>query len=1014
MSAAAATRQKTLNRALLALATAATLVTALFFTASASAATYGQLSSWGSYGFGSGQFANPVMLGVDSSDGSVFAGDLAKVNATTEDREYVRIQKLSASGTVLGSVQLPRYLNPTTNTKIVTYFGIGVDPVLQRFYVLEGGREKETFGEFVAKRILVFSTVPKEGKLVAPEGGPATIPVPANTLFKPRGIAVDPSNHDLIVMAENKSSPKHTSFQRVSSSGVAGALFSDAANLLRPAGETAAATFAVGPTGTIYAVTGLATAVGKGHTRAFEIPSSFASIQAVPGFAAGIDSEEPTYGFEQPIPSTFVGGPQIAISPDGKTLFWKERILQSNPTTAGNVIVRGFSLADAATTVVYGGGESGQCRIETSGAGLATVGEKLVVFDYGPVEEEKDETPAYGDKVLSFGPGGSGCTAPVAKFKANGVEGNVKVKQGETVSFDASGSELASGPGKTAGFRRELIWDFGDGNKETVKGVGEGEAPATTSHKYTSAGNFTVKLQIRLKKPDFGNPAPAEHAVEAEAGVSEFQLKVTKAGTGSGTVTSSPAGINCGATCEADFAESTVVKLVGAQDEGSKAVVWSGCDSIVGANECQVTMGTAKEVTATFELETAPSKCNGSDIVGEGSSLQFNAHKFVWIPGFQGPGGVCNGVGTEPEVSYLGSGSSAGLNAWDFNGSDGTPFDTSRAFIGSDEAPSAAQIANAESAAGGSKVLIVPVAQTAIGVVVNPPANCEIEEITNKQLESIFRGNIKYWGKVGTTSGSGCAGAPVTRVVRPDGSGTTYQFKDYLSQVNKALLACTTPPGKGWKDLEAIGADGKPNTVWPENGVGGCGSSTVSPLVTAAGSGGANLVAKVNAVSGSIGYAALPDIEGNKSGSTAALGLQNNGLVKLANASFAAPSTEAGNANCSAAKYTVPVAGRAGSGSGENVDWSGVFGANPKIGAEDYPLCALTFAIALKSYGSKAGFGQGQEQTVHDYLTEYVATAQGQSEIVASGQFYSALPSAANPLVDVFGAAQLAASKVGF
>ena len=265
---------------------AATLAMLAVFTASASAATYGQLSSWGSYGFGSGQFANPVMLGVDSSDGSVFAGDLAKVNATTEDREYVRIQKLSASGTVLGSVQLPRYLNPTTNTKIVTYFGIGVDPVLQRFYVLEGGREKETFGEFVAKRILVFSTVPKEGKLVAPEGGPATIPVPANTLFKPRGIAVDPSNHDLIVMAENKSSPKHTSFQRVSSSGVAGALFSDAANLLRPAGETAAATFAVGPTGTIYAVTGFATETARQTATPAPLKSPRASPRSRPSRAS--------------------------------------------------------------------------------------------------------------------------------------------------------------------------------------------------------------------------------------------------------------------------------------------------------------------------------------------------------------------------------------------------------------------------------------------------------------------------------------------------------------------------------------------------------------------------------------------------------------------------------------------------------------------------------------------------------------------------------------------------------
>jgi len=84
---------------------------------------------------------------------------------------------------------------------------------------------------------------------------------------------------------------------------------------------------------------------------------------------------------------------------------------------------------------------------------------------------------------------------------------------------------------------------------------------------------------------------------------SEFTLNISKEGsTGDGTVVSSPAGIECGATCSADFAAGTVV-LKASPDNDSLFVSWKGCD-VGGANgrECKVT-GTAnqvKNVTAKF------------------------------------------------------------------------------------------------------------------------------------------------------------------------------------------------------------------------------------------------------------------------------------------------------------------------------------------------------------------------------------------------------------------------------
>jgi surface protein len=76
-------------------------------------------------------------------------------------------------------------------------------------------------------------------------------------------------------------------------------------------------------------------------------------------------------------------------------------------------------------------------------------------------------------------------------------------------------------------------------------------------------------------------------------------LLVTKDGAGSGVVTSSPAGIDCGAECEAIYAAGTVVTLTATADDGSAFVGWSG--SCAGTDlSCQVTMDAAKGITATF------------------------------------------------------------------------------------------------------------------------------------------------------------------------------------------------------------------------------------------------------------------------------------------------------------------------------------------------------------------------------------------------------------------------------
>jgi hypothetical protein len=75
-------------------------------------------------------------------------------------------------------------------------------------------------------------------------------------------------------------------------------------------------------------------------------------------------------------------------------------------------------------------------------------------------------------------------------------------------------------------------------------------------------------------------------------------LTVVKAGTGSGTVTSSPAGISCGSTCTHKFAAGTVVTLSASAAPGSTFAGWSGACS--GTGDCVVTVSAAKSVSAQF------------------------------------------------------------------------------------------------------------------------------------------------------------------------------------------------------------------------------------------------------------------------------------------------------------------------------------------------------------------------------------------------------------------------------
>jgi phosphate transport system substrate-binding protein len=405
--------------------------------------------------------------------------------------------------------------------------------------------------------------------------------------------------------------------------------------------------------------------------------------------------------------------------------------------------------------------------------------------------------------------------------------------------------------------------------------------------------------------------------------------------------------------------------------------------------------GASAAVLAVFGMGAgsamAAPTCPGGTLAGQGSTLQKNAQVNTWTSKYNAD---C-GAGTT--VTYTGTGSGAGLKALGFEGGE---IETAWQYAGSDEAPTAGQISTSNGLSG-TEAVIVPVTQTAIAVVIHPPAGCQFKSgkgISWTDLNKVFGGKtITSWNQFENIEATitGACNSPITRVVREDASGTTYQFKNYLSTLETTESAeappCAPLPGDTtWASLRANngGAIGtNPNLNWPE-------CSGGSSVVRASGGGG--VASKVASTAGTIGYAALPDAKGNGASVAELQNAKTSGVAR-----FAAPdNTTTNTARCESARYTLP----SGTAGGTDVDWSETFGAQPTIGGTEYPLCTLTFDLGFH-HAVSAHYSAAQAAEVAAYIKYEVSPTEGQTDL--KGTWYSALPS------NVQEAATTAASKLG-
>lgn len=186
-----------------------------------------------------------------------------------------------------------------------------------------------------------------------------------------------------------------------------------------------------------------------------------------------------------------------------------------------------------------------------------------------------------------------------------------------------------------------------------------GTAVASVSSTGVISGNGSGLVNLDAEK--VGGKTLAE--ISAMIPADTKPLLTTYSGTGSGTVTSSPAGINCTGTCLALFGTGTSVTLTPAPSGTSTFTGWSG-GICAGTSPCTVTMDAAKTVNAVFTAnsQTLTVSRTGSGIVtsnlagiycGTSCSTTFPTGSSITLTAtpdtgftFAGWGGACAGTGS--------------------------------------------------------------------------------------------------------------------------------------------------------------------------------------------------------------------------------------------------------------------------------------------------------------------------------------------------------------------------------
>jgi hypothetical protein len=174
----------------------------------------------------------------------------------------------------------------------------------------------------------------------------------------------------------------------------------------------------------------------------------------------------------------------------------------------------------------------------------------------------------------------------------------------EQATYGGGGYEDAfvtqlSADGTTLGYSTYL----GGSNDDYGAGIAVDPADDVYITGDTQSSDFPTK---NAEQPAYGGGVAANAGdafVATFAAFGKYTLTISRTGPGSGSVTSSPARINCGTGCSALFASGTAVMLGATPAAGSRFAGFTGA-GCSGTATCTVTMSADQSVTATFDASS--------------------------------------------------------------------------------------------------------------------------------------------------------------------------------------------------------------------------------------------------------------------------------------------------------------------------------------------------------------------------------------------------------------------------
>jgi hypothetical protein len=196
----------------------------------------------------------------------------------------------------------------------------------------------------------------------------------------------------------------------------------------------------------------------------------------------------------------------------------------------------------------------------------------------------------------------SGCAGPVSGV----ARADLSVSPAGAVNFGST----------TVGTAVDTMFTVQNGTGSSMTGAASAGSPFSV----VSGGSFSLApgtsqaVIVRLLSTTVGNFASnvnftangdtvSRTVTGSATGLASATLVITRNGTGTGTVTSAPAGITCGSDCTGTVVVGTSVTLTAATASGSTFSGWSG-GGCSGAATCTVALNADTTVIATFNTGT--------------------------------------------------------------------------------------------------------------------------------------------------------------------------------------------------------------------------------------------------------------------------------------------------------------------------------------------------------------------------------------------------------------------------